>query len=531
MLQHLEHTRVTHKYNIFWRLSRGEFETNYINDSECSEYEYDKMNSEHKCVIRTGRNMKESNFRVTPQQIFQIIWAAAVIFVCCWAMRFSPIWTGKIRTHRNQYEIMTESLLKGHLYMDVEVDSRLLEMENPYDPELRKQLNVDYRFDHAFYKGRYYMYFGITPVLVLFLPFRVLSGRALSAYHATQIFTALIIAGFFCLTNYLRKRFFPHMGMLIGTVLATAFSLISVWYFADAPALYCTAISSAVCFMIWSFYFYFRAFFDDFSFNRRLVYLVIGACLGASAFGCRPPAALANLAVLPMILVFIYTHRENKQQFRKLFLTFLPYIITAGLLMAYNYARFEDPFEFGQAYQLTNWDQHDYSMLNGLGLIRQFNGFTKMFLQSAALTNEFPYVQHAGILFEFPILALAILLLLFSRKNMQKIRDDGLYLFIIFAMISLLLITIFESAMSPHIEERYHFDINYLISIIAFLSIGSLYKGQEARKHRYNTVFFILSILSITTAVLLFFVPYDFNFTAYFPEILDRIREMAWTIR
>lgn len=62
-----------------------------------------------------------------------------VILSCVIPMGFCPIWNGEIPAHRNQYEIMTESILDGHLYIDYgDMDSKLLEMDNPYDPVMRK---------------------------------------------------------------------------------------------------------------------------------------------------------------------------------------------------------------------------------------------------------------------------------------------------------------------------------------------------------------------------------------------------------
>lgn len=79
------------------------------------------------------------------------------------------VWNGKIPGHRDQYERMAQSILNGHLYLEYEdVDPRLSEMENPYDPQARKELGIYYHWDHAFYNGKYYMYFGIVPVVFCF---------------------------------------------------------------------------------------------------------------------------------------------------------------------------------------------------------------------------------------------------------------------------------------------------------------------------------------------------------------------------
>ena len=470
--------------------------------------------------------------KVSINKIILCIWVIFLIVICVKAMELSPIWNGQIPMHRNQYEVMAESLLNGHLYMDISVSPELQMLENPYDPRLRMEREIDYKFDHAYYNGHYYMYFGIVPVLLVFAPFRLIFGRGIASYHATQLFTALIIIGLFCITGFLRRKFFPKMGSLPSALLSTAFSLASVWYFSDAPALYCTAISSAVCMMVWSFYFYFRAVYDDFSFNKRILFAIGGAFFGALAFGCRPPVAIANITALPLFIVFLKKNKPGSKEWRKILLIALPYIIIGALLMMYNYARFDDPFEFGQKYQLSNWDQKEFSLLSGLGLIKQVNGFIKMFIQTKDLSGVFPYVQHSGIFFEFPVFLIPVGVLLFSNSLRVRLKDKNWLYVLLTAGLAIILITIVEISMSPLIEERYHFDLNYLIAISTFLVIGFFYiEADDGSIRKYNIVFTILSLITILTAVLLFFVPYDFNFTAYYPETLDHIREIMWQFK
>ena len=83
--------------------------------------------------------------------------------------------------NKNQYELMADALLKGQVYLEYgDMDRRLLEMPNPYDTKARRELGVRYHWDHAFYKGRYYMYFGVVPVFLLFIPFKLITGTSLT---------------------------------------------------------------------------------------------------------------------------------------------------------------------------------------------------------------------------------------------------------------------------------------------------------------------------------------------------------------
>ena len=87
--------------------------------------------------------------------------------------------------------------------------------------------------------------------------------------------------------------------------LASAFSIMGIWYSIDAPALYCTAITSGLCMEIWSLFFFIRAVWIEENEKRSVLYAFLGSLFGALAFGCRPSIALANLLVIPMLVEYI----------------------------------------------------------------------------------------------------------------------------------------------------------------------------------------------------------------------------------
>ena len=133
------------------------------------------------------------------------------ILFCTIPMRLSPVWNGAIENHHSQYEDITESFLKGKLYFEYAVDEKLLTLKNPYDPVERDASGAKYHWDCSFYNGRYYMYFGVVPVLLVFLPYRLITGHSLVGYHATQVFTALFIVGIFALFRLLSILFYEKL--------------------------------------------------------------------------------------------------------------------------------------------------------------------------------------------------------------------------------------------------------------------------------------------------------------------------------
>ena len=57
----------------------------------------------------------------------------ATCFVAFSTMKISDWWSDKGPDYQFQYEAMTEAVLDGHFYLDLEVSPELAAMENPYD--------------------------------------------------------------------------------------------------------------------------------------------------------------------------------------------------------------------------------------------------------------------------------------------------------------------------------------------------------------------------------------------------------------
>ena len=435
---------------------------------------------------------------------------ALTIIITVFPMNWSPGWNGKVPGYRNQYELMAESLIEGKLYIDYDdIDPELLEMENPYDTQARKDKKVSYHFDHAFYNGKYYMYFGVVPAVLIFVPYQLITGEALTSYHATQILATFYIIGVFLLFRKLAALFFKELNYMIYALLASAFSLMSVWYIAEAPALYCIAIVSGICFEVWSLLFFIQAVYDTESENKSIGYATLGSLFGALVFGCRPPIALANLLVMPLLLVYI---KKNKLHFRlilKLILAAMPYAVIGILLMWYNYARFDNPFEFGQTYQLTVADQSQYSSIfSTFSLTKELKGIAE-FLLVANMKHSAPL--HLGMLITFPILLITPIGLA-NKKLIKALKDKQLFGFVIALIATIAIIMLLDTLWSPYFVPRYRLDIYWIAGILSFIVIGFLYSVSE-NKARINKVVFPLAIVTVIVSVVLFLLPFDFNYT------------------
>lgn len=456
------------------------------------------------------------------KKAFCVLTVVITIAACTWPMGKIPIWNGEVPDHRNQYELMAEAILEGHIDLRYGDEKELSKLDNPYDPEEREESGVKFHWDHAFYDGHYYMYFGVVPVFLVFLPYRIITGMPLTTYHATQIFVAAAIIGIFTLLYLLSKLFFKKLLYCVYLALSVAFSVMSVWYSIAVPALYCTAITSAIALEIWSLYFYIRAVWGETSENRQIIFAFIGAALGALAFGCRPPIALANILVLPMLVVFL---RQRKITFRligKLLIAALPYVIVAAALMVYNYIRFDNPFEFGQAYQLTVADQTQYQVALDMETFNRIARDTiRNFFDWGNISTEFPYLRPGSVLFNFPILLLCFGI--FRTSVIERMKRLKIAFLMIALFLTIFIIVAADIMWSPYLLERYRMDIYFLMGIGCFV-VSGLWQNDYTVKKR-NCLNFTIFVLAVITIVSSFFF-YAFTIEEYDPELVITIREM-----
>ena len=298
----------------------------------------------------------------------------------------------------------------------------------------------------------------------------------------------------------------------------------SVWYAVAEPALYCTAISSAVAMEIWSILFFVLAVWGGWSEGRSIALAARGALLGALTFACRPSIGLANVLVLPMLAVFLKGRKLSAKLLGKLCLAALPYALVAAGLMAYNYVRFDDPFEFGQAYQLTVADQSGYNLaVSGRELLRIVVDTADTFFHIAPVKKIFPYIAggglaYNGIFFNFPILLLGLVGL--SPAVLKKARQEKLLPLMIGFVVAVLAVSAVDILWSPYLLERYHMDVYFLMGIGCFISLGL---WLDALGERGKTAAFAVSalcLLALFSAYLLYV-----GFAYYYnPEKLTALR-------
>jgi len=248
------------------------------------------------------------------------------------------------------YNRLVNGFLSGHLYMSGDPHPDLF---SP-DPEVRAR--APHLLDASLYKGHYYLYFGITPALLAFLPWRILSGGGLPEPYAAALFGS---AGFLlgtALLARLRQRHLFSAGIVTWAILLLSLGFCSIVPVALRHGMFyevaaCSAFFSAMLL----FYAAFRAFELP---ARAGFWLAVSGIAYALAVGSRANLAPSGL-FLPLLawLVWLQLPREERtgrRFWRCLLAAGLPAAAGIGCLFLYNFQRFGNIFEFGHSYQVDS---------------------------------------------------------------------------------------------------------------------------------------------------------------------------------
>ncbi|MBQ7518779.1 MAG: hypothetical protein IJU12_00525 [Clostridia bacterium] len=288
------------------------------------------------------------------------------------------------------HAVLYDMLAQGRVSIPVEPDARLLALENPYDPTARLESRAEVLFDYALHDGQYYSYFGLTPVLTFYAPYKLLMGY-LPSYTAAACFFALltVAAAFLCVWEAAR-RFIqkPTVLALCLTAAAVALGSHALMLQASADRYHLTiACMQAFFFLVlWSAL---AACRQRTPWKRGLTFAACGF-FTVLLTGSRATGALAAAGwVIPLfVLVLLGKKRGPKGKALDALCFLAPLLAGAAGLMAYNAARFGSPFEFGQTWQLTLEDIH----YNRVRLRDLLPAFYYYYLDGLRLTAEFPFV-------------------------------------------------------------------------------------------------------------------------------------------
>ena len=243
------------------------------------------------------------------------------------------------------------------------------------------------------------------------------------------------------------------------------------------------------------------------------------------AFGCRPPVALVNIVVIPMLVEYVRRRKMSAKLIFRLIFAAAPYVVVAVCLMVYNTLRFDNPFEFGQAYQLTVENQSNYgNFASKFNLKAVWEGVVYNFAAIGSVSGKFPYISYNGVFISFPILFFIVAG--FAVKKVRGYLKQKKLWAVVVAFAALpVVITIMDILWTPFLMERYRMDFYWIMGLLCFMFIGSFQVAMSWGK-KFSRCVSMLGFLTICFCFILFLVPYDGNFTDYYPEKLLEIEKV-----
>jgi len=296
---------------------------------------------------------------------------------------------------------IVDAILDGHAYLNVEPTKEFLALKNPYDFTERREAGMyppnDPTWDHVYYNGKYYSYFGIVQVLVLALPYKLITGRYIPTRIAVFIFSALASVFLMLIWRCLVFRYMKNMPLGIYALGQIAIAMCSlVTFLVTMPRFYEAAVASALFFTTLGIWLVLGSSKDD---KINKVSLALGCLCMALAVGCRP----TSMFYLPLIPFLVFKHFREAWSNKKRFFILCawvaaPCIIVACGLMWYNFIRFGSVFQFATDYQVSGQFVKGYHSLNPLGKI--FKAVVIVFcylVPSFYVSTSFPFVFLSGI--------------------------------------------------------------------------------------------------------------------------------------
>ncbi|MBQ4283106.1 MAG: hypothetical protein IJB96_04170 [Lachnospira sp.] len=467
--------------------------------------------------IRPGSSLYTTKFSNSQKKMITLITCMVnilffVLLICFNTGFYKPGWV-----HHQQYHKLAVALTEGEVSIVTGFEDVVSSISNPYDTSLRKaSMESGYWsvWDLAFYEGKFYVYFGIVPVLLFYLPYYILTGNAFPTNIGIFFMACMALIGIYYLMHQLVRRYFKQIPFLLYLVLsfivANSIGTIPILM---RPDFYSLPIMCAMAFTIWGLALWFSAatLWDaelatatersaqSLSRIRRKIILriCVGALFMALVAGCRPQFLVGSFFIFfifgPCIKNSWDSNDGKKQLVLRTIVTALPYVMVAAGIMYYNYIRFGSPFDFGANYNLTTNDMTH----RGFNLGRIADGVWMYLFQPPNIGMKFPYVFSTsfnsaymgttireamfGGAFFTQIITFALLAL---GKVRAGLKEKKLFGYCITSVIFALIVVIADAQMAG-ILSRYYYDFLWLLLIPAALVIMQLweqFKNAEIRK-------------------------------------------------
>jgi hypothetical protein len=325
-----------------------------------------------------------------PQRVRLIAAIAVVVLFYFWTAASSGWPTRPLKDSTFYYPLIAKSFLAGQLNLVIDPEPQLLALPDPYDAVQNRPYRLH---DAILFNKKYYLYYGPTPTLLLFMPFRWLTGLDFPEPPTVAFCCSAALVYAFLLVRFLCRRYLPETPFWLVLAAIPVLGFGSAYpYLLRRPIHYEVAVAAGQAFVFASLYFFAVGTLGP---RFRRGYVALGSLLLGLAAGSRFTMLFAGL--IPLVLVAYAMVQRRGESMRERLLTGLALAVPAGacvfLLGLYNYLRFDSWTQFGLTYTLHGWiSARTYQFTS---VARVPAGLFYYLLVPPYVTGQFPFVYLA----------------------------------------------------------------------------------------------------------------------------------------
>ncbi len=418
---------------------------------------------------------------------------ALVIGVYAWSANSGLIEFLGSNAENTYYNLLVQGFRAGQLNLETKVPPGLAQLKDPYDPVANSSYRWNYGHplhDLSYYKGKLYLYFGITPALVLFWPYAALTGHYLLHKDAAVIFFSVGFLAGAGLLLALWRRYFAGVSFWIIIPCLMALGLANF-----TPAIlrrcdvYEVAISCGYALTMLALAGIWNALHQP---RRRGRWLAAASLAYGLAVAARPSLLFGAIILLAPVALAL---REKQREWPLFLMAATVPVVLIGLgLMFYNALRFDNPLEFGQHYQLSAFWQETMQQFS---LRYLWFNLRIVFLEPAHWSGHFPFVndivmpslpkgaeeaEHPfGVLTNIPLVGLALAVPLLWRRGPAE--DRSTLRWFLWAVALVFGMSAFTIGLHNVMCLRYEVEFTHplvLLAVIGILGVEQALAGQPA---------------------------------------------------
>lgn len=310
---------------------------------------------------------------------------AIIVVLYVWFITVGT-WTGW-QERTAYYDELARAFVQGQTSLLVEPDARLMELEDPYS--LAQRQGIPFLWDSSYFEGKYYLYFGPTPGVLLAIVQLLGAGRIADLHIVFLADVAILLLSVWILVWIWRRHYagrLPYWLLLI-CIAFVGVALPQLWVL-GSRRVHEAAVSSGAALLLGALLAGLPFLHSGRGSSWRLA--ATGLLL-ALAVGARPSLLLPS-AALTLLVAYRLARQGGPSGALsvKLLCLLLPLLLGGALMGWYNYDRFGDVLETGYRYQLT---RREGSWQNVFDLRYLLPNLYNYLLNSYRTLPVFPYVK------------------------------------------------------------------------------------------------------------------------------------------